>query len=138
MSLVVPDQELIKDLLEQLEVKHFVDEEGDLAAPYETFRTYFMFRGEENQRTLAVRTFYDRVHTLDDKPRLLDVIDDWNRRALWPKVYSHTGDNGVVRLIGESQMLIADGIGKGLFFQTTVTWIRAAVEFDRWLVEQLG
>ena len=138
MTVVVPDQALIKDLLEQMEVKYVVDEEGDLAAPYETFRTYFMFRGDEEQRTLAVRTFYDRDHALDDKPRLLDVIDDWNRRTLWPKVYSHTGDDGVVKLIGESQMLIADGVGKGLFFQTTVTWIRAAAEFDAWLVVQLG
>jgi hypothetical protein len=138
VSVVVPDQALIKDLLEQMEIKHFVDEDGDLAAPWENFRTYFMFRGEENQRVLSVRTFYDRVHTLDDKSRLLDVIDDWNRRSLWPKVYSHTGDDGVVRLIGESQMLIADGVGRGQFFQTTATWIRAAEEFDRWLAEQLA
>ncbi|MEU6810456.1 YbjN domain-containing protein, partial [Streptomyces sp. NPDC046831] len=31
-------------LLDQMELKYVVDDEGDLAAPWEQFRTYFMFR----------------------------------------------------------------------------------------------
>ena len=59
---VVPDQDLVKQLLEQMELKYVVDDEGDLAAPWEEFRTYFMFRGEEEQQVFSVRTFYDRPH----------------------------------------------------------------------------
>ncbi len=47
---VVPDQDLVKQLLEQMELKYVVDDEGDLAAPWEEFRTYFMFRGEAEQQ----------------------------------------------------------------------------------------
>lgn len=107
---VVPDQDLVKQLLEQMELKYVVDDEGDLAAPWEDFRTYFMFRGEGEQQVFSVRTFYDRPHAIDDKPQLLESIDDWNRRTLWPKVYSHTHDDGSVRLIGEAQMLIGTGV----------------------------
>lgn len=57
---VVPDQDLVKQLLEQMELKYVVDDEGDLAAPWEDFRTYFMFRGEAEQQIFSVRTFYDR------------------------------------------------------------------------------
>lgn len=97
-----------------------------------------MFRGEDDQAVYSVRTFYDRPHKIDDKPALLEAIDDWNRRTLWPKVYSHTHDDGTVRLIGEAQMLIGQGINLEFFVSSTVSWVRAAIEFDRWLAEQLG
>ncbi|PJE96791.1 hypothetical protein CUT44_15835 [Streptomyces carminius] len=135
---VIPDQDLVKQLLDQMELKYVVDDEGDLAAPWEEFRTYFMFRGEKEQQIFSVRTFYDRPHSIEDKTRLLELIDDWNRRTLWPKVYSHTHDDGTVRLIGEAQMLIGVGVSLEHFVSSTVSWVRASVEFDRWLVEQLG
>ena len=121
-----------------MELKYVVDDEGDLAAPWEQFRTYFMFRGEEEQQVFSVRTFYDRPHVIETKPQLLESIDDWNRRTLWPKVYSHTNDDGTVRLIGEAQMLIGTGVSLEHFVSSTVSWVRASIEFDRWLVEQLG
>ncbi|WP_306332848.1 YbjN domain-containing protein [Streptomyces sp. KL118A] len=135
---VVPDQDLVKQLLDQMELKHVVDDEGDLAAPWEEFRTYFMFRGEGDQQVFSVRTFYDRPHQIEEKQQLLESIDDWNRQTLWPKVYSHTHDDGTVRLIGEAQMLIGTGVSLEHFVSSTVSWVRAAIEFDRWLVEQLG
>lgn len=135
---VVPDQDLVKQLLDQMELKYVVDDEGDLAAPWEEFRTYFMFRGEGDQQVFSVRTFYDRPHSIDEKHALLESIDDWNRRTLWPKVYSHTHDDGTVRLIGEAQMMIGTGVSLEHFVSSTVSWVRASIEFDKWLVDQLG
>ncbi|MFJ3058354.1 YbjN domain-containing protein, partial [Herbaspirillum sp. NPDC087042] len=51
---VVPDQDLVKQLLDQMELKYVVDDEADLAAPWEDFRTYFMFRGEDDQQVFSV------------------------------------------------------------------------------------
>jgi hypothetical protein len=135
---VVPDQDLVKQLLDQMELKYVVDDEGDLAAPWEEFRTYFMFRGEAEQQVFSVRTFYDRAHPIEDKHKLLEQIDDWNRRTLWPKIYSHTPDDGTVRLIGEAQMMIGTGVALEHFVSSTVSWVRASIEFDKWLVDQLG
>ncbi|RCH64416.1 YbjN domain-containing protein [Streptomyces sp. SDr-06] len=135
---VVPDQDLVKQLLDQMELKYVVDDEGDLAAPWEDFRTYFMFRGEDDQQVFSVRTFYDRPHSIDDKVQILESIDDWNRRTLWPKVYTHTHDDGTVRLIGEAQMLIGTGVALEHFVSSVVSWVRASIEFDKWLLEQLG
>ncbi|MCL2550860.1 YbjN domain-containing protein [Streptomyces sp. NPDC020917] len=137
-SVVIPDQELVKQLLDQMELKYLVDEEGDLAAPWEEFRTYFMFRGEGDQAVFAVRTFYERAYSVDDKPQLHEVIDDWNRRTLWPKVYTHTHDDGSVRLIGEAQTLIGLGVSLEHFVSSTVSWVRASIEFDKWVGETLG
>jgi hypothetical protein len=135
---VIPDQEMVKELLEQMELKYFVDDEGDLGAPWTTFRTYFMFRGEGEQQVFSVRTFYDRRHGADARPRILETIDDWNRHTLWPKVYTHAHDDGTIRLVGENQMLIGTGVSVEHFVSSTVSSIRAAVEFERWLVERLG
>ncbi|MDT0379685.1 YbjN domain-containing protein [Streptomyces sp. DSM 42041] len=135
---VVPDQDLVKQLLDQMELKYVVDDEGDLAAPWEEFRTYFMFRGEAEQQVFSVRTFYDRPHKIEEKGAVLESIDDWNRRTLWPKVYSHTHDDGTVRLIGEAQMLIGTGVSLEHFVSSVVSWVRASIEFDKWMVEQLG
>ncbi|MEU2156858.1 YbjN domain-containing protein [Streptomyces sp. NPDC019396] len=141
---VVPDQDLVKQLLDQMELKYVTDDEGDLAAPWEDFRTYFMFRGEDEQQVFSVRTFYDRPHAVEDRAKILDAIDDWNRRTLWPKVYTHThedeedGGQPTLRLIGEAQMLIGTGVSLEHFVSSTVSWVRASIEFDKWLVELLG
>jgi hypothetical protein len=137
-AVILPDQDLVKQLLEQMELKYVVDEEGDLAAPWEDFRTYFMFRGEEDQQIYAVRTFYDRPYSIEEKPQLFEALDDWNRRTLWPKIYTHTHDDGSVRLVGEAQMLVGLGVGLEHFVSSTVSWVRASIEFDKWLTETLG
>lgn len=134
---IKPDQDLVKQLLDQMELKYVVDDDGDLAAPWEGFRVYFMFRGD-NQELFAVRTFYDRPYSLETKPSILEAIDEWNRDTLWPKVYTHTHDDGVVRVIGESQMILAQGVNLEHFISSTASWIQAAIGFDQWMAQRMG
>jgi hypothetical protein len=134
---VVPDQALVKQLLDQMELKHAEDEEGDLLAPWEGFRVYYMFRGEQKE-LFAVRAFYDRPHSIESKTELIEALDEWNRETLWPKVYTHTHDDGVVRVIGESQMIVGMGVNLDYFVAMTANWTQAAVGFDQWLAERLG
>ncbi|TNM32303.1 YbjN domain-containing protein [Streptomyces sedi] len=135
---IMPNQDLLKQLLDRMQLKYVVDKQGDLVAPWKQYRMYFMFRGEEKQRVLSVRTFYARPHTLDDKPRLLESVDEWNHTTLWPKVYTHTNDDGTVRLVGDVHMLLGAGVAFDHFVASVVSWVRAGMEFDRWLVERLG
>lgn len=136
-GLVKPDQDLVKQLLDQMELKYVIDEDGDLAAPWEGFRVYFMFRGD-NQELYAVRTFYDRVYKIEQKPEMLEIVDEWNRDTLWPKVYTHTHDDGSVRIIGESQMIVQGGVNLEHFVGSTANWVQASVAFDQWLAQRLG
>ncbi|MEU9608732.1 YbjN domain-containing protein [Streptomyces sp. NPDC048057] len=139
---VVPDQDLVKQLLDQMELKYVIDDEGDLAAPWEEFRTYFMFRGDAEQQVFSVRTFYDRPLDVDDRTKILEKIDDWNRRTLWPKVYTHLHEDeeggASVRLIGEAQMLIGMGVSLDHFVSSTVSWVQASMEFDNWFAIEMG
>ncbi|MGP3917595.1 YbjN domain-containing protein [Nonomuraea sp. 10N515B] len=137
-AIILPDQGLVEQLLDQMELRFVTDEEGDLAAPWEEFRTYFMFRGEGDEQVYSVRTFYDRPYSIDVKPQLHEAVDDWNRRTLWPKIYTHTHDDGSVRLVGEAQMLIGGGVVLEHFVSSTVSWVRSSIEFDKWVTEALG
>jgi len=132
---IVPDQELVKQVLEQLGLKYVTDEDGDLAAHFDDFRIYFMFA---KNHVFSVRTFYDRPHSLEGRHHLLSVVDEWNRRTLWPKVYTHTRDDGAVILIGEDQILITHPVSLDYFVETTVSWVRGAIRFDEWLVERIN
>ena len=59
-----------------------------------------------------------------------------------PKVYTHLHEeedgSATLRLIGEAQMLIGTGVALEHFVSSTVSWVRASIEFDKWLVEQFG
>ncbi|MEW2166955.1 YbjN domain-containing protein [Streptomyces sp. NPDC007084] len=135
---LVPDQDLVRQLLDQLQLKHSVDDEGDLVAPWEEYRMYFMFRGEGDEQVFSVRTFYDRPYPPEDKPKLYEWIDDWNRRTLWPKVCTFTPEDGQIRLVGEAQTLIGTGVDVQHFVSCTVSWVQGSIEFERHMLELLG
>ena len=135
--IVKPDPELVANLLDQMGVKHGTDAEGDLVATWPGFRVYAMFRGDQKE-LFAIRAFYERAYPLQEKPELLDVIDEWNRDTLWPKVYTHTNEDGVLRLIGEAQMVIPMGVNIDFFVSTTANWLQSSIGFHSWLAERLG
>jgi hypothetical protein len=135
---LIPDQEFVTQLLEQLQLKHTVDDEGDMVAPWQDFRVYFMFRGGQDEHLFSVRTFYDRPFPPEDKAKVLEWIDDWNQRTLWPKVCTYTPEDGQFRLVGEAQTLIGTGVDPQHFVACTVSWIQGSLEFDRFLAQQLG
>lgn len=135
--LMKPDNDLVKQLLDQMELSYGTDDEGDLFAPYENFRVFFMFRGDE-QELFAVRTYYDRVFDIEEKPRLQDIADEWNRETLWPKVYTHTDEEGQVRLVGEAQMVVVTNVNLDFFVSNTISWLQASIGFDGRLSERLG
>ena len=135
--IVKPDADLIADLFTQMELKFGTDADGDIVASWEGFRLFAMFRGD-NKELFAIRTYYDRPYELERKPEILAIVDDWNRETLWPKVYTHTHDDGVVRLIGESQLAAPMGVNIDFFVGTTVSWIQASIGFNEWLKGRLG
>jgi hypothetical protein len=136
--IVRPDRDMVTQLLDQMEIKHAVDEESDVYAGWEGFRVYFMFRGEAPQDIYAVRSFYDRKYPAERKAELLEAIDEWNRDTLWPKVYTHALEDGELRLIGEAQLIIGNGVNIDYFAGQTVNWTQAAVGFNGWITDRMG
>ncbi|OIV36572.1 hypothetical protein BIV57_15565 [Mangrovactinospora gilvigrisea] len=137
IQMVRPDQDLIKQLLDQLELKYGVDEDGDLVAPYEGFRVVYMFRGEQGE-LFMLRTYYDREFPIEERPTVLDALDQWNRDTLWPKAYTHTREDGKVFLATEYQLVTVNQVNLDFFVSNLASWMDASIRFDGWIAERLG
>ncbi|GCD94434.1 MULTISPECIES: YbjN domain-containing protein [Embleya] len=133
---VKPSADLINQVLDELQVNHFTDEEGDICAPWDGFRVYFMLRGDK-QEIFTVRMFLDRAFDPADRPRMLELLDEWHRQFFWPKVYTHEHEEQL-RLIGEAQLDCEPGINRELFVFTTRAWISTCISFANWITEQYG
>ncbi|MQY28336.1 hypothetical protein NRB56_39190 [Nocardia sp. RB56] len=136
-QLVRPNRDLVAELLDQMELTYGVDDEGDLVAPYEGFRIYFIFRGTQHE-LFAMRTYYDRVFPLESKPVLLGALDAWNRETLWPKAYTLTQEDGSVRMVTEYQLIVPNRVDLNFFVSNMTSWMEASIQFDGWIADQLG
>ncbi|MFE5301628.1 YbjN domain-containing protein [Streptomyces sp. NPDC056632] len=137
----IPDLETVKEILDQAELKHLVDDEGDLFAAWDGYRVYFVFQsmGEDGgQPFFSVRVFYDRRYGPAERPRLLDAADEWNRNALWPKVYTYAHEDESLQMIGEAHLILGPGMDPTQFAVSLISWVGAAAEFDQWLAARLG
>jgi hypothetical protein len=133
-AVIRPTQDLINQVLDELQVNHFTDEEGDIGAPWEGYRIYFMLKGEKSE-IYTVRMFLDRAFEMADRPALLDAFDEWHRQYFWPKVYTHEHEGGL-RVIGEAMLDCEPGINRDLFLFTTRAWISTCISFATWLNER--
>lgn len=61
-----------------------------------------------------------------DRPRLMELVNDWNRDTHWPKAFvRETAQPSHVSVAGESAYLLSDGIhldGLGNFIKSTVEY----------------
>lgn len=61
-----------------------------------------------------------------DRPRLMELVNDWNRDTHWPKAFvRETAQPSHVSVVGESAYLLTDGIhldGLGNFIKSTVEY----------------
>ena len=133
---VRPDRELVEEILNELELGYTVDSEGDLAIATPQLTVYFLF-GQEGA-LFTVRTFYERKFSVADKPKLLTALNEWNVDTVWPKVYAYTQDNGVVRVIGDSQLYCGAGGTREHLTTVIAHWTRSAIRFHRWLTDRLA
>ena len=96
--------DLITSVLDDMELKYFTDNEGDIGAGWDEFVVYFLQLGEK-QEILHMRGIVDRSFEETDVPRLYDFCNEWNRSKLWPKAYVHVkrDDDGgtTVKVVGE-------------------------------------
>src|SRR5689334_7834980 len=101
---VRPDLELLEDVLDQLEISSFRDSRGRLGTRWPCFSLFFTIDDQDD--VFSARTIYDHFFSVDDKPELCAVLDEWNRDTTGLKVYSATDDDGSVIIVSEAVMRI--------------------------------
>jgi hypothetical protein len=127
---------MVIEILDELDLEHTFDSEGDLAISTAPLTIFFLFGSEGDLFT--VRTFYERTYSVLEKPRLLTAINEWNTDTMWPKVYAFTPDNGAIRIVGDSQLYIGAGVTREHLTTVIAHWVRFAIKFHRWLTDRLA
>ena len=133
---VRPSLELLQDILYELDVSPFVDDEGDLGCGWEGCRIYFFLAGDE-QDVLRVQAILDRRYDIDDKPWLLDLADDWNRTRMFGKAYTSVGDDGRAGLCAEHVFDFAVPVDRSTLVHMVRWWISSLLRFSRWVAERV-
>ncbi len=135
-AVVRPDRDLLEEILDELDIEHTIDTEGDLAISTAHLTIFFLF-GKEGD-LFTVRTFYERNYSVDDKRMLLTALNEWNADTMWPKVYAFTQDNGTIRVVGDSQVYIGAGVTREHLTTMVAHWVRFSIKFYRWLTDRLA
>ncbi|MFD3998721.1 YbjN domain-containing protein [Streptomyces sp. NPDC058548] len=133
--LTVPDQDLVRQLLDAMEINHGVDGQGDLVASWEGFNVFFLFSGEE-QEVFSMRGFHSESYPLDRRGEVVATADDWNRDTLWPKAFTHDYE-GSVQFVTEAQTIIGTGVGTDHFVVSFAAWLQGTLQFREWIATRL-
>lgn len=110
------------------------DSRGRLATRWQRYSLFFTLDRDD---VYAARTIYDRFFTVEDKPAIRSVLDEWNRDTTGLKVYTATDDDGTVIIVSEATMHIGGGVTGEQFTATTAAWLNAAGTFHLWLSQRL-
>jgi len=84
----------IIDVLDSLEMRHGVDDDGDIGG-YWGGHLFFFFRMGRSQEYLQVRGRWNRTVGVDRFAEVVDLVNAWNAEKLWPKGYVRREDEVV-------------------------------------------
>ncbi len=84
----------LEAVLKARDYRYFIDSEGDIGGSWDGHLFYFFFYGEHRE-ILQIRGRWNRELPLALRPQVLEVIDQWHREKIWPKVYTRVNDENV-------------------------------------------
>lgn len=133
-GVIRPDLDRLERVLGDLQISCLRDARGRVATRWQGYSLFFTL---DDGDVYAARTIYDRYFTVDDKPVLRCVLDEWNRDTTGLKVYTATDDDGTVIVVSEATLYIGGGVTGEQFAATTTAWMNAARSFHVWLGQRL-
>ena len=133
---VRPTRELVQEILHDLDIRYFVDDEGDLGCMWERCRIYFFFQGPQRE-VLQARAYLDQRFDIDFKPLLLDLTDDWNRTKPFPKAFTTVGDDGRVGLCAEHTFDFEVPVERAVLVYMVRWWLSSLLKFSTWVGERV-
>lgn len=133
---VRPTMTEVATILTDLGVRYTVDTDQDLCTRWEGCRIYLMLAGAERS-ALRAMVVLERTRGIEDKPRLVDLADDWNRSRLSAKAYTSVGDDGRVGLRAEYVFDFEVPVPRQMLVLTVRRWIVSLLRFATWAGERL-
>ncbi|SOD74695.1 putative sensory transduction regulator [Jatrophihabitans sp. GAS493] len=135
-TVVLPTTEFLQQVLDDHELRHFVDADGDLTVRWKNFSIYFFHYGKQRE-VLQARLYLDRRFEVESRAAVALALDDWNRTKLFPKAYTVLPDDGYVGICAEQCYDFEVGVTRAQLTYTIGVWIETLVRFATWVEEQV-
>jgi Putative bacterial sensory transduction regulator len=133
---VAPTNALIQQVLDEYGLKHAIDDDGDLTVRWENCSIFFFYYGEKRE-VLQSRLYLNRRFSVDLRPSVALMLDDWNRTKLFPKAYTVLPDDGMVGICAEQCFDFEAGVTRDQLKYTIGGWIDTLLRFAQWVEEQI-
>jgi hypothetical protein len=133
---VLPSNALLQQLLDEYGLRHTIDDDGDLTVRWENCNVFFFYYGE-NREVLQARLYLNRRFSVDLRPSVALMLDDWNRTKLFPKAYTVLPDDGMVGICAEQCYDFEAGVNREQLKYTVGVWIDTLLRFAQWVEDQV-
>jgi hypothetical protein len=121
------DRDRIAHYLHSRGYTFILDDDGDLTGIWDGNRFWFLLLGTDHD-IVQVRGRWHRALAPASRPLALQVINDWNRDRIWPKVYLR--DEGeVLGLYTELTVDLGPGATKDQLDQVVACGLSTAIQF---------
>ena len=91
----------------------------------------------ENREVLQARLYLNRRFSVDLRPTVALMLDDWNRTKLFPKAYTVLPDDGMVGICAEQCYDFEAGVTREQLKYTVGVWIDTLLRFAQWVEDQV-
>jgi hypothetical protein len=136
-TLVIPTTPMLQQVLDEYGLRHFIDEDGDLAVRWEKCSIFFFHLGEQNE-VLQARMYLNRRFPVEMRPTLALALDDWNRTKPFPKAYTLLPDDGMVGICAEQSHDFELGATRDQIHHTIGVWLQTMLRFADWVDGQFA
>jgi hypothetical protein len=133
---LLPTTPLLQELLDEYELKHAIDDDGDLTVRWEKCSVFFFYYGERRE-VLQARLYLNRRFSVEMRPSVALMLDDWNRTKLFPKAYTVLPDDGMVGICAEQCFDFEAGANREQLKYTVGVWVDTLLRFAEWVEEQV-
>ncbi len=133
---VVPTNALLQQILDEYGLKHTTDEDGDLTVRWENCNVFFFYYGDKRE-VLQARLYLNRRFSVDLRPSVALMLDDWNRTRLFPKAYTVLPDDGMVGICAEQCYDFEAGVTRDQLKYTVGVWVDTLLRFAQWVEDQV-
>ena len=135
-TLVSPTIPLVQQLLDEYGLKHSIDDDGDLTVRWEKCSVYFFFYGDRRE-VLQARMYLNRRFSVEMRPTLSLLLDEWNRTKLFPKAFTILPDDGMVGICAEQCQDFEGGATRAQLKYAIGMWVDTLLRFADWVDDQL-
>lgn len=121
-GLPVLSQKRMIDLFDEQKWNYFVDNQGDLGGIWDNNTFYFLLRGHQKE-ILFVTARWHATLPFEYLEKVRELVNEWNRGALWPKCLHRITDEGEIQVTAE----MATDFEHGVTDEQLLLTIRCAI-----------